>query len=679
MKNQVEAKAPQSSVSPIEPQVITVSTPAPGNAPQPPKAVDQPQQSGPQPLPSSTSPSPIATTIGEAQCPAQPPVLPSVVSSKTPSSTSQLPVVEATVQPSVSPPQQSGPQPLPSPTSPSPIATTIGEAQRPTQPPVLPSVVSSKIPSSTSQPSATQPQQPGPQPLPSPKPSSSSASTLPVQVRNPYLDKDPHLQNNIQTICEFPEDKNAQIKSTDGKLIRGEGFWRIYNAQIATQLHDTIPVILKTFETAHKIYEEAFRAVTEQPTTTGKIGLMRALCDTFIQEKKLLKGLENIKKVYEARYKEAPEHKGLNQLNSLHKEQEQKINAYSEQYEALVQPLRQETEGTDLTETIFLRATTEPTTEQAAKSLSAYCDKYCHGLSSIQAKERILEGQKLLQCIVNNPTFQASKDPKVVQAQLANITWFLMYTWGIDKKRGASEAAFVIENLNLYNFMMSVPAAYERTSTHFIGRSPETTRYSSYLPKSSNHHGIDIEEGLLPARKRTILFEKVDSPQFINPKLQQVLFFKPENWGTQDPLSVFQHSMEYVESVQKKSRAEGEDDAPGMQKERVPDNAKKAFIALLDHIRANTAYTPILQGLDTKIYDLNTALDKATLWGIAYMHAFINAIATQTNCPAGFKEAAQNLTNIITLLPHPDRQTGRELYITKEELKDKVEGKLDLV
>jgi len=42
------------------------------------------------------------------------------------------------------------------------------------------------------------------------------------------------------------------------------------------------------------------------------------------QERKLLKGLENIKNVYVERYKDDPEHKGMNGLNHLYGEMEKR-------------------------------------------------------------------------------------------------------------------------------------------------------------------------------------------------------------------------------------------------------------------------------------------------------------------------------------------------------------------
>jgi hypothetical protein len=454
-----------------------------------------------------------------------------------------------------------------------------------------------------------------------------------------------------------------------------------YNTLMATPLHETILVISKTFEMVHEIYDKIFSDIGKQETTENKISLIRLLHDAFVLEKKLLKGLGNIRKVYEFRYQEASEQTGMKQLNRLYGDRKKIINASGEQYAILIQSLSQQTSGAQLTESLLQCSSKEWTTEEAARSLIAYCDKYCDGLASSIAMERIKEGQTLLKKIHNNAMFTPDKDPQAAQTQLANITWFLMYTWGLQKKRGACEFAFVIEGTvgwNLYDFMKTIPKVYPRASSHFIGRSPKTKGALSYFTNSSAHLGIDIQEGLLPARKRTILFEMVDSPPFVISELpKKVLFFKPENWGMQD--SILNHSREYLESVQKKSRAEGEDDAPGMQKERVPDNAKKAFIALLDHIRTNTAYGPIFKKLNPDVYGLNIAFDKAKLWGIAYMHAFINVIETQSNCPAEFNAEIKGLKEIILSLPHHDRRTGRELYITKEELKEEVFGKLELV
>ncbi len=517
---------------------------------------------------------------------------------------------------------------------------------------------------------------------------SKSAIVAPLVTHAPVqnqcvLQDDPNFKHNALAIIDFPKEPNAQIKSFKGKLDRGDGLLRAYNSQMGTQLHETLPVIQNTFAMADAQYEGSIRAISDRASPDEKITMVRALCDAFAQEMNLLRGLENITKVYNVRYQSDPGHAGLKELNAFCEYKRGHFNAHAEQYKALIQSLQgPAASGPTLTASILCpQPKNDISIELAAESLSAYCDKYCPGISSVDARGRILNGQQLMRSILRDPSFRPSPDPKEFQNHLANITWFLMYAWGLQKKRGATEAAFVIENgSKLYEFVKASRSSYPRASSHFIGRSPANDGYSSYLVKSSMHHGIDIEEGLLPAVKRTILFEMVDSPSFNhNPKIPgQVLFFKPENWGTQGTL--FQHSLEYVESVQKKRRGEGEDDALGVQKERVPDNAKKAFTALLSHIQAQIAiYAPSLKSLNPEIFDLKTAFDKAKLWGIAYMHAFISGLESHAQCPADFNAATESLKAIMAPLAHPDRQTGRELYITAKELEELVFADLKIV
>ena len=95
----------------------------------------------------------------------------------------------------------------------------------------------------------------------------------------------------------------------------------------------------------------------------------------------------------------------------------------------------------------------------------------------------------------------------------------------------------------------------------------------------------------------------------------------------------------------------------GLQREKVPDDTKKAFEALLQHIENNKA--------DYDKPDLKKARNKAKLFGIAYMKSFI---ATLHNADAELNALSKAVSNTWESLDNLDKRTGREIYITATEL-----------
>ncbi len=497
--------------------------------------------------------------------------------------------------------------------------------------------------------------------------------------------EDAKFEDNIEAITRFPKDNNAQIKSfSEGYLARADGYLRGYNGWVGTQLQETVPVIAKTLQMAHAQFETAYSTIAAKKSPSEKINYLRPLCDSFTQELNLLEGLENIHQVYNKRYEKNPETEGLKTLNALHESSKKSFESHQKKYQELIQFLKHHTPPpaydsypSELTASVcFPKVTNTVTVEEAAKSLSYYCQKYCPKISSKEAKTMIEQGQLLMQGILNG-TRKPSVDLKESQFELTRINWFLKYC-ALQKNQGAHEWSFAIEDNSLYTFLMNSPDSYSRSSSHYIDRSPVNNGYSSYVMKSSIHHGLDVINGQMPAEKRTILFELVD--RFRSPK--KLLFFKPENYGTRG-LAILMHAGELGESVNKKSRAQGEDDLPGMQKERVPDLTKDKFTALLNHIGGNpNIYKPRIEQLasvNPEIYDLNKAKNQAKLWGISYMHAFINGIKNQADCPLEFKSFAEEVENTWKSLDHLDKRTGREIYLSEEELKKFALEKLNLL
>lgn len=513
--------------------------------------------------------------------------------------------------------------------------------------------------------------------LPSPIASPATAQSIDVAV-------DSLFEANVQAIVDFPEEENAQIKAVQGKLRRTNGVLFPYYAMAGTQLHDTVPVIAKTFQTACSEFNRLYANVSQQPSAEEKIKNIRPLTDAFLREMNLLKGLDNIKAIYNTRYKNQP-HDGLEKLNELSKQVETGIKEHADKYHKLTQellsrePISGEQSSAALSTSILSpQLKSEITTADAAKSLSAYCDKYCPGIYSAQAAEMIKAGQSLLRGIMTDKQ-KPSTNLEASQKELADITWFLKYC-AFKKKQAFYEGTFMIEESGKLNsFLLASPGTGERAASHFIGRSPVNTKLSGYAMKSSLHHGVDVTNGLMPAQKRTILFELIEA--FGGD--EKPLFFKPENYSpfamTAYGYDLMMHGWELAESLRKKRFEKGADDLAGMQKERVPDDAKDALQGLIKHIEANNSlYERLLAGLDQKIYNLKEAMNKAKLWGIAYMYAFVSGIENTNDIPQGFQAAAAPLKAIIASLDHPGKRTGREVYITKEEWQKFVFGDLQL-
>src|SRR5207237_1243773 len=126
-----------------------------------------------------------------------------------------------------------------------------------------------------------------------------------------------------------------------------------------------------------------------------------------------------------------------------------------------------------------------------------------------------------------------------------------------------TEGTFVLDDpdARLFNFLQKNKDVYDRPSTHYEGRSRK------------EHKGIDVFNGLMPAWKRTILFE-----QFETRDGNRMLFIKPENYSAKlTSTDAFWHGLELIAAKWRKFWYPGSDDAVDMRKERVPDDCLKAF------------------------------------------------------------------------------------------------------
>ncbi|CRX37712.1 hypothetical protein [Estrella lausannensis] len=317
----------------------------------------------------------------------------------------------------------------------------------------------------------------------------------------------------------------------------------------------------------------------------------------------------------------------------------------------------------DLSESVCApKSSAQFTTEEARKRLDAYVTCFEGQPSLEEARKLILEGQILLKNILTGDITSPEEYQEGAEQAITALTWFLMHI-ALKKGQGHEEGAFVIEDEGdlLYSFLMNAKAVGDRPSSHFIGRSPKWNGVAKVVMASSAHQGIDILNGLLPTHKRHILFGKVDSPQFLIGNSQppvQVLFLKLESFSpyatTGYGYDFAMHGIELCAAQFNKKFKPGSDDLPEMAKERIPAQTLKQFGLIVD------ALTSLPQDVANAL-PLNEAKQMAKKWGVAYMHHFMRLVKQQ-----GVELGDLDL--MFEALDHLDRRTGREVYITSNEL-----------
>lgn len=322
--------------------------------------------------------------------------------------------------------------------------------------------------------------------------------------------------------------------------------------------------------------------------------------------------------------------------------------------------------------------------ERATYDLETYC-KITNpaSLTMSESISLIKDGKDLYNKIIGDGC-SPSQDPEISQIELASLSWYLMDI-AIQKGEGYIQGAFLIEDpeKKLYQFLCDSPgyACGMRKSSHFKDRSPKDTGPFSYIVKSSVQHGVDVINGKLPSDKRTILFGMVENAPFLKEMIPDtVLFFKPENFSafvtTARGYDAAHHTLEYGVSAYNKAMSPGSDDLPTMRKERIPSEMVKDFGKIIDYIQGHPdefnkeAFLP-KDDSERQLLDLGQAPKNAKLWGISYMYHFLENVRSVPVSEAGkakLHELIDNLLNKITLLDHCDRRTGREVYLTTEEL-----------
>lgn len=520
---------------------------------------------------------------------------------------------------------------------------------------------------------------------------------------------DDRLNKNMHEIIHFPADeKNAQIKANpQGVLGRADGAkgnwavnWVSTKVGLATELPGTVQAIDETFKAAMEEYQKRCdKLATEGPSKETII----ALKDAFQKELSMLEGLKNICTVYHHRYdlpKEANGNKGLTGnlysalfendpsakqeslqlLDKVAKSWESIIGKHGEEFSHLVQSYKEQKEAlnnpVDLTASVISpKATQQFTKEEATRRLDAFLATWSHRVDPMEARSFIEDGKMLAADILNGKLNNPAEAPMGSEKAVTSLMWYLMQL-AIEKKQGHDQGSFAIEDPQglLYNFLLKAEGCGDRESSHYVGRSEATTGMSTLIMKSSRHKGIDAASGKLPADKRHILFAQVDAntPAMANEKgnfdKEKILFIKLEDFSpfmtTAYGYDFAMHGAELAVAQYNKAFLPGSDDKPEMAKERVPAATVKEFIAQVKNLDEVN-----LAEINKKMAARGFTLDPekaAKTYGIAYMTAFMEEAGQLTIYPVDFDP--EKFIATLPNLDHMDKRTGREVYLTKDEL-----------
>lgn len=509
---------------------------------------------------------------------------------------------------------------------------------------------------------------------------------------------------DVTAIINFDNDPSAQIKGFSGSLRRADGLARPLLSLTGTQLPQTVELLQSTFKRVSDYLDTVFKQLSTVPVEIQKRNAHR-LFDLVQLTFHLVDGIKTIKDVYYSRYvPEIPKTKGnpqttvdrktvkpragLTELQALYESATEKRYAFIEKHKKFalelakqlspkndVNPLAASLDSiSHSNDSLAIVPISDITPALAASTVLNYCTKYCPGLLSFEARDAGKRGRKLLRAIFSDSSPQPATDLGEAQQQLSDLTWALMIFAIRRKKQGFGEGAFVLEDpeQKLFKFLRAMPHAAQRPSSHFVGRSEPDKSLTTMVFKSALHYGVDVLNGSMPAQKRHLDFALFDvynrDPSIKKP---QLLFIKPENWSpfltTASGYDFIMHGYELVEAQKVKLMHNGGDDKEGMQKERVPENVKKAFAELLSLMEKNTMQAE--------------ASKKASLWGIAYMADFVAtnfpltaATATVDRSELGakvqaFRDSIQNFDATELEL-----RTGREVIFTHKWLMQQLEG-----
>lgn len=486
-----------------------------------------------------------------------------------------------------------------------------------------------------------------------------------------------YFHENVKSIVAFPgDDKDAQIKSVEGKLTLV--WWTLKSSWLSSEYYyenkKRVEVYLKggtQFDGTCQVFFRAFSIATNNfcskdlelsNAVVEKKRLVQELAEALQIEINLFVGFQQIKHTYTLRYIFEPDHRGLPDFSTWIEDIKERIDAHFDRY----MHWAKEFEGSaDVPVFQKTQPRVNANVKRACSNLPIYCQTYNPQVSLENVQNKILLGRELFRALLTRRSLVTAD-----HSNIANLCWLLMY-YAIKTGAGHHEGSFVIENANkLFFFLKSASDVGDRSSSHCIGRSPVYTGWSSLFMTSSSHLGIDIPDQDLPALKRTIVFQMID---FAENSHQKVLFFKMENYGTflttDYGLDYAKHGLELAASINTKCWGYGGDDLVGMRKERVPVASGHRFDSLIKHLLSTHSD-------EMNSITLEIAKEKAKLWGIAYMHKVSEKFKD-------YSDETRNLTAALIdsfgVTDHLDRRTGKEVYLSLEDLEQFVKEEQNFV
>jgi hypothetical protein len=493
---------------------------------------------------------------------------------------------------------------------------------------------------------------------------------------------DSTYNNNLNTIINFasePDDSSAGLKSDAGVLsvVRGwdflsKGLYLIKKGfgshlqETATEIDNVSNKTINRVESELNELEEDLKGILKGDKKPDEVKQKLAtLREHITQELSMLDGLNRIKAVYQKKYENDPGNQGVQDLKKTCESSEKQVKKQSAKFIESLDEIKRKIEKISLEKSFVNLQKIEDLGEEKdpAVSLEGFCQKYCVGISYSDAQKQVLVGKRLMGEIL-----KGNKDPpkniEESKKELRALSWFLM-SCAIQKGQGHQEGAFIIEDPHkyFYDYLCKSPEVNTRDSTHLSGRTP------------TKQHGVDVLEGM-PANKRTILFEMADNPTFRDDLPSQVLFLKLENYSpfatTAYGYDIVMHGVELIAAQYNKKFNPGFDDQPTMRKERVPAEAVRNFNELIDIIQEDAILSEKFQDPTGSPLNLKEAKANAKKWGIGYIHLFLNEVkkihATLVFYPEDLDTKMDLLEEAISTMDHPDRRTGREVYLTESDL-----------